>query len=402
MSDILQVGLGIVVVLGVLPTLWLAVQILCGLLPARPSRLRRTAAPRLTVLIPAHDEESRVGRAIDALMPLSGPTDRIVVIADNCSDGTAAVARRHGAEVIERNDPDAVGKGYALARGIESLDTADCDVVGVIDADTHADRDAIEILAQRAFAENGPVQGCFLHSRPPDAEAWSAFSCFAVLVNNRIRQLGRGRMGLPCQLNGSGMFVPLAVARQVDWSGGRLAEDAELGLDLALLGYNPVFEPRAMLSSPAPIGRTATLAQRSGWLSGRLSLTARRTFGALVTGCRGRRPAAVAAALDLAIPPTSLGVAMLVACAFLIAAGYAFSIPVRLPLTVWTISASGIGMAVVMAWTMHGRALLSGRDTLRIPGIVLNQTVTVAARVARRRMHWKDYTSTEAVDRDER
>ena len=72
----------------------------------------------LAVLIPAHNEGEAVRPTIeDAQSQRAG--DRIIVVADNCTDETATEARIAGAEVIERHDPYRRGKGYALDFGLE-------------------------------------------------------------------------------------------------------------------------------------------------------------------------------------------------------------------------------------------------------------------------------------------
>src|SRR3954468_13749647 len=96
------------------PLAVLPVEGLAALLPRRRAAAADGPRPRCAVLVPAHDEEAGIARTLGDLLPQLGPGDRLVVVADNCADGTAAVARGAGAEVLERTDPDHRGKGYAL------------------------------------------------------------------------------------------------------------------------------------------------------------------------------------------------------------------------------------------------------------------------------------------------
>src|SRR5687767_11958510 len=94
-------------VVAALPVAVIAVETLASLIPAKHRPAADTSLrPPCAVLIPAHDEGAGIGRPIAALRPQLADGDRLIVVADNCSDGTAAAARDAGAEVIERHDPD--------------------------------------------------------------------------------------------------------------------------------------------------------------------------------------------------------------------------------------------------------------------------------------------------------
>ena len=93
-----------------------------GLLTLAAPFGRRTSAGgpgarRFAILVPAHDEQAVIGRTLASLAALDYPHDRadVWVVADNCTDATAAVAQTHGALVLERRDPARAGKGHALA-----------------------------------------------------------------------------------------------------------------------------------------------------------------------------------------------------------------------------------------------------------------------------------------------
>ena len=90
---------------------------------------------RLAVLIPAHNEAAEIGITLKNLISQLKNDDRLIVIADNCTDNTALIAQQYGAIVIERNNPDQRGKGYALDYGLSFLESDPPDVVIIIDAD---------------------------------------------------------------------------------------------------------------------------------------------------------------------------------------------------------------------------------------------------------------------------
>src|SRR5689334_19367486 len=108
-------------VLAAVPFVVLAVEALAALLPARKLRTPGDR-PACVVLIPAHNEEAGIAATIANVREQLDLRDRILVVADNCTDGTAKAAADAGAEVTERSDPDRRGKGFALDHGLRSLE----------------------------------------------------------------------------------------------------------------------------------------------------------------------------------------------------------------------------------------------------------------------------------------
>src|SRR5258708_31535421 len=113
----------------------------CLALPSRGAR------PRVAVLVPAHDESTGLLPTLADIKAQMHAADRLLVVADNCTDDTAAVAAAAGADVIDRNDPDNKGKGYSLALGVRHLGLDPPDVVSIVDADCRLADDTIDRLA---------------------------------------------------------------------------------------------------------------------------------------------------------------------------------------------------------------------------------------------------------------
>jgi len=129
------------------PSAVFCIETLSALLPARHEHETEPEQPfRLAVLIPAHDEEGGIEATVRALRSELAPGDRILVVADNCSDRTAAVAAAAGAEVVERRDAERRGKGHALNRAVAA---ADCDVLVLSDANNFYSPDSIRRLVAR-------------------------------------------------------------------------------------------------------------------------------------------------------------------------------------------------------------------------------------------------------------
>lgn len=121
---------------------------------------------KVAVLVPAHNEEIVIGTTLEQLTPMLKKQDSLVVIADNCSDATAIIARELGAIVIERQDLVNKGKGYALDYGLQYIASNPPDVVVIVDADCTVHQGVIEQLSERVVSTKCPVQATYLMARP--------------------------------------------------------------------------------------------------------------------------------------------------------------------------------------------------------------------------------------------
>src|SRR6195256_1411127 len=164
-----SVVIAIVCLPALLTFVWFA-EILAGCLALRKERTSPVAAPgtpshRTTVLIPAHNEAGVLPTIRDVQAQL-GPNDRILVVADNCTDNTAAIVQAAGVDVIVRADPARRGKGYALEFGVRHLRLNPPDVVVIIDADCRLGGEALRALSDSAMASGHPAQSLYLMLAP--------------------------------------------------------------------------------------------------------------------------------------------------------------------------------------------------------------------------------------------
>jgi hypothetical protein len=356
----------VVAVLSV-PLLVLAIECLAALKPWRVALVPDPATrPRCAVLIPAHNEQAGIARTLEAVAAQLGPVDRILVVADNCTDATAEVARRHGAIVTERTNPVQRGKGYALAHGREALRADPPEVVVVLDADCTLGDHALHRLVAAARARGRPVQGCNLLTAPPDAGPNRQVAAFAFLVKNLVRPLGLQRLGQGCLLTGTGMAFPWHLFESAPLGGGHIAEDMGATVELARTGCRPEFVPDAHIRGEFPVDDRAAGAQRRRWEHGHLRVICSGLPRLLGAALRSGRVGLALMALDVGVPPLSALVLTTGAVLVLLGAWAALGGP-------WA-PAAGLGgvtlitfVALGAVWWRYGRRVLPFRALVRVP-----------------------------------
>jgi cellulose synthase/poly-beta-1,6-N-acetylglucosamine synthase-like glycosyltransferase len=313
-----------------------------------PDRVRSTV--QAVVLMPAHNEESTIGGTLEALMPLLGDGNRVLVVADNCTDNTAAEALAHGAYVVERNIPGERGKGYALEFGRAHLEENPPGVVIVLDADCRLSAGSASRLAEAAHERGGPVQAVYLMDPPAPATSVDAVSVFAVRIKNHLRPLGLSRLGGPCLLVGSGMAIPWPQFARAPLDGRSMVEDLQMGVDLAIAGAPAHLCRDVVVRSVLPSGRPAAVTQRTRWEHGHLRLIMTQAPRLVWAGLRTGRPALVALGAELAVPPLSLLV-LSVAAVMLASAAFALVTGSSGPL----VASSASGALLFAALGLHAR-----------------------------------------------
>lgn len=358
-----------------LPVLVLLVQA-CAASSARRSTTAATEpapSPRIAVLVPAHDEAQGIAATVtlirNQLHEAAG--DRIVVVADNCSDDTAAVAAAAGATVLVREDALRRGKGYALDYGVrhlaEAVNGAPPEVVLFVDADAIVLPGAIDVLARKAMATQRPVQALYLMRAPRGSSLKLRIAEFAWVVKNRVRPLGWHRLGLPCQLTGSGMAFPWPLISRAALATGHITEDMKMGVDMARAGTPPLLCPEACVVSYFPTGDDAVRTQRTRWEHGHLSMIVSDGWPLLKQGIAERDRMLIGMALDMCVPPVAL-LTLVVMAAGLLAAVATIATGVLAPLMLAAAIFGALFVAVLLSWLRFGRRIVSFGDLLTAIG----------------------------------
>jgi cellulose synthase/poly-beta-1,6-N-acetylglucosamine synthase-like glycosyltransferase len=322
---------------------------------------------KVTVLVPAHNEEVVIGSTLEKLTPALKKQDRLLVVADNCNDATAEIARARGATVIERHDIERKGKGYALDYGLQFIESDPPDVVVIIDADCTVYEDAIAQLTQRAIALMRPIQATYLMVRPKNSQSSKDFvSQFSIIVKNLVRPRGTARLGLPCSLLGTGMAFPWSVIQACDLANDHLVEDLKLGLDLTIAGYRPVFCQEAKVTGYLPQQSQAAKSQRTRWEHGHFQNMQTYVPILLKEAVNQKRFDLLLSVLDLCVPPLSL---LVVIWLLLMTVSLLFAIfgTSWIPAAIVATAGFCFLMAIIIAWGKFARQDLPIHELLTIP-----------------------------------
>jgi len=276
------------------------------LLSSRPAIPAHSQAPRkFRFIVPAHNESAGIRETVRSLLAVDYPAASfdVLVVADNCVDDTADQARAAGAIVLERQDAERRGKGYALLLAFSNL-PPDVDAVVVIDADTLVSPNILHAFAARRDSGAVAIQADYA-VRNPNA-AWRtrliaiAFGAFHI-----VRSRAREHLGLSCGLRGNGMCFSAALLTEVPHEAFSIVEDVEYGLRLGEAGYRVQYADEAHVYGEMVSTAAAAASQRRRWEEGRKDLVRRNGFRLLKAGLRQKNRVLFDLALDLLIPPLS-------------------------------------------------------------------------------------------------
>jgi cellulose synthase/poly-beta-1,6-N-acetylglucosamine synthase-like glycosyltransferase len=340
---------------------------------APPVALRSSRRLRFDVIVPAHNEAAAIDGVVASLRKLDWPADgfRVLVIADNCTDSTAVLARAAGAEVLERHDTERRGKGYALAFAFQASQAHGwAYAVVVVDADTEVSPNLLEAFAARI--ENGAavIQA---HYRVLNSQAsWrTRLMAIAMASFHRVRSRARERLRLSCGIRGNGWCITHRLLRQAPYRAFSLTEDIEYGIDLGLAGYRVRYADEANVAAMMVSGEQAARTQRQRWEGGRLQLIRSRT-PALLRAARGPDGGVcLDLALDLLVLPLSyaaINVAVLIVLA-------SVALLWEPSMEIWLWLALGCGASLLLyvlrGWQLSGVGMRGLVDLLRAPFFVL-------------------------------
>ncbi|PPD54061.1 MAG: glycosyl transferase [Methylotenera sp.] len=364
---LLQIIFLVAITLIAVPVSVLALQVLFALAYKKnPLKLSSKKTPHFAILMPAHNESLVIAETIKTLLSAIDSADQILVVADNCNDETASIARNLGATVIERQHSTLRGKGYALDYGLQYLRASPPDVVIVIDADCKVDAGSISTLTNACVVYQRPIQALYLMHPELNPSLKQRIAAFAWVVKNHVRPLGFKVLGLPCQLMGTGMAFLWQDITAVNLASGHIAEDMKLGVDLARLNKAPIFVPEALVTSVFPTDKNATKTQRARWEHGHLSIIVSDAPSLFFEAIKTKNLQMLGLAFDLIVPP--LAVLALMSCLVSLIGLVLHQFLHNQLLLIYT-SATLIVLIVtiLIAWAFFGRHIVSFKQLCYAP-----------------------------------
>ncbi len=266
------------------------------------------ALNRFAVIIPAHNEELLLPRLIESAQGQDYPCDlfNIIVVADNCTDNTAIIARQNGVTVLERFDLEKRGKGYAIkwALGIIILDQYDA--VVIIDADCVMNCSALQYL-NKIIQKNRVIQ-CYVSISNPNDSWLTKLSDVSKKIETEIYLPAKQKLGLSSYLLGAGICFPVGILQRYGWDAFTVGEDLEYYAKLALQGESICFAYDAKIFYRESSSLKQATSQRMRWSSGKFAIAWKYGIKLLLRGLTERNIVKFDAALPLIFPNHSLSI----------------------------------------------------------------------------------------------
>lgn len=284
-----------------------------ALFAPRKTPLREgSASTRFVIMIPAHNEQRLLPQLLASLAQLDYPSDLYVVhvVADNCSDQTAALGRAGGAIVHERFNTELRGKGYALEWLLGQIweRGEPHDAVVILDADSVVSPNFLRVMDARISRGERVIQAYYAVRDPGHARS-AGLRAVALTVLHYLRPQGRMLLGGSTGLKGNGMVFVSDILRKHRWTAS-LTEDIEYHMELIRAGECAMFAPDAIVWAEMPDSLKASQTQNERWERGRMEMIKTYVPRLLSEGGRQHNFLLIDAAIEQLIPPFSVVVGL--------------------------------------------------------------------------------------------
>lgn len=233
---------------------------------------------RLAIITAAHNEEKVIFETVKSIFGNDYPKKlfEVFVVADNCTDKTAEVAKNAGATVWERNDSAHIGKGYAIFTAFKKIlsEEKQYDAVVIIDADNITDKNFLKETACSLQGECMAVQGCIKAKNPYSSWVSAAYHITHLCLNT-LYQKARHNIDFPVQLNGTGFALKTELIKNLSWDLSCLTEDMEITVKMALSGIYASYNENAVVYDEKPVDFKTSYNQRIRWMQGQSDVLSR-------------------------------------------------------------------------------------------------------------------------------
>lgn len=258
----------------------------------KPEKKDYDLISKFAIVVAAHNEEQVIVPLIDNLKSLNYPRSLfdIYVVADNCTDETAILARRAGANVYQRYDETKRGKGYALEwlfAKIYALNK-DYDAFVIFDADNLVKDNFLLEMNNKLCEGEKIIQGYIDSKNPYDTWVTNTFS-IAFWYMNRLIQLARFNLGISNTLAGTGMCISYDVLKKLGWGAHSLTEDLEFTMKALLYDVKTSWAHDAVVYDEKPLTFMQSCRQRKRWAQGQVDVAGRYLILLLEKGFRERK-----------------------------------------------------------------------------------------------------------------
>ena len=246
---------------------------LCSFIKIKDKPLVEDKEHRFMAIIPAHNEEKVIANLVESLKNQNYNKELydIYVIADNCTDKTAQIAKKSGAIVYERFDEEHKTKGYALQWFLQQKieEDAPYDAFCIFDADNIVDVNFLKAMNKKLCQGEDVVQGYRDIKNPSDSWVTAGYAIFYWTMN-RFYHLARYNIGLSPLINGTGFMVRFDVVKPEGWNTKTLTEDIEFSLKRIIQGKKLGWATDAIVFDEQPVGFKQSWSQRSRWTIGHI------------------------------------------------------------------------------------------------------------------------------------
>jgi len=251
-----------------------------------------TPTKKFAMIVAAHNEEVVIGKLIESMLNQNYPRELfdIFVIADNCTDNTAKIARKYGVYVYERFNKEQRGKGYALEWMFDKIFKMkkQYDAVAIFDADNLVSKNWCKEINSKMLEGYKVVQG-YIDSKNPNDSWISASYSIAFWTQNRMYQLARSNVGLSNQIGGTGFAIDIDILKEFGWGATCLTEDLEFSCKLILNGEKVGWAHDAIIYDEKPLTLKQSWVQRRRWMQGFTDVASRYFFKLLKKGLKERK-----------------------------------------------------------------------------------------------------------------
>lgn len=246
-----------------------------------------------SLVVAAHNEEAVIGPLVENLLNLKYPKELydVFVVADNCTDKTAIIAKEAGAIVHQRFNTEKRGKGFALEWMFNRLFRLErqYDAVIIFDADNLVHENFLLEMNSKLCQGHQIIQ-CYLDSKNPyDTWVTNTFS-ITFWLSNRLLQLARFNTGfLNNVLGGTGMCISTKVLKELGWGATSLTEDLEFTVKALMHGVRTTWAHDAIVYDEKPLTFVQAWNQRKRWAQGQVDVAGRYFFPLVFKGFQERK-----------------------------------------------------------------------------------------------------------------